>query len=297
MTPRRVAHYPRVGMSLFHRPERTIMNGCCTTCPRTLTPAEADRYACQACVYRMRTWLTELPAELDTLTELLQPAGGHTQGSIHGGRAHSPAPLRLDVLNLIGPGDYLTAPDPGGDQDGTPPVLAVLTAWAQYIATQYPTRWTDAAGTVRVGPSDDMQAVSRHGTTTAAWCSWLAGYLGFAADQAWVRQLYAELQDLMIRVRDITQSQIRTRIMRAPCPLCGTFALTAKDGEWYIDCQACPEVLDRDYYTDEYEPQALAQYARDALAQHAAKAAAVAAPDRAAPTGQAGEEAAGHAAA
>lgn len=255
------------------------VTGHCTTCPRTLTPAEADRYSCQACVYRMRTWLAELPTELDTLTGLLEPAGGRTQGSIHGGRAHSPAPLRLDVLNLIGPGGYID-PDPGGDQDGTPPARAVLAAWAQYIATQYPTRRTDEkTGTVRVGPSDDMQAVSRRGTTAAAWCSWLTGYLGFAAGEGWVRQLYAELQELMLRVRDITQSQIRTRIMRAPCPLCGAYALTAKDGEWYIECQVitCPEVLDRDYYTDEYEPQTLARLAREALEEHAAKQPAAAA--------------------
>lgn len=266
-------------MSLFHRPERTIMNGCCTTCPRTLTPAEADRYACTACVYRMRAWLTELPAELDTLTGLLEPAGGRTQGSIHGGRAHSPAPLRLDVLDLIGPGGYVD-PDPGGDQEGSPPVWAVLTAWARYIASQYPVRWTDQYGTARIGPCGDVVAVSRHGTTAAAWCSWLAGYLGFAAGESWVRQLYAELQELMIRVRDITQSQIRTRIMRAPCPLCGGYALVARDGEWYIECQVltCPEVLDRDYYVDEYEPQALARLAREALAQYAAKNPAAAPP-------------------
>lgn len=257
------------------------VTGHCTTCPRAHTPAEQDRHCCNACIYRMRTWLAELPGELAQLDDLLEPGARPKQGSIHGSRTNAPAPARLDVLNLVGPGAYLPKTDPYGDQEDTPPPHVLLPAWARYIASQYPVRWTDKNGTVHTGPRDVEPEYRHGGTALQACCAWLAGYIPYAAGYEWIHQLYAELQELMIRVRDITQSQIRTLLMKAPCPLCKTFALVAKDGEFYIECQACPEVLDREYYFEEYEPQALAQIARDALAQHAAKAAADAARDQA----------------
>lgn len=243
------------------------MSNSCTTCPRTLTPAEADRYACQACTYRLRSWLTELPAELPELRAQLLPAGRPAQGTIGGGSAHSPAPLRLDVLDLLGPGAPVLD-DPHGDQTGGLPITALLYGWARYIAGEHPSVRVDEHGTQRIGPCDS--AVSRHGTTAEAWCSWLTAYLPYAVTRPWIRELYRALEDLLYRVRHITQSQIRTLSMRAPCPLCGAFALVARDGEWFIECEACPEVLDREYYA-EYEAEVLPQLMRTALTMLAAQ--------------------------
>lgn len=216
----------------------------CTICPRALPETEADRYACQACVYRIRAWLRQLPAELPLLQAQLQPSGQPGQGHA-GGRAHSPAPLRLDVLDMLGPGGPVLD-DPHGDQTGGLPITATLYGWARLIASEHPAVWHDRHGTVQIAPCEG--AASRYGGSPAAWCSWLLRYLAYAVGRLWIGELYRELEDLMGRVQAITGTAVRTRRMMAPCPACQMFALTTVDGDWFIKCQACPEILDRDAY-------------------------------------------------
>lgn len=217
----------------------------CTICPRALQEAEADRHACQACVYQLRTWLRQLPTELPLLHAELQPSGQPGQGHTTG-RAHSPAPLRMDVLDLLGPGSPVILADPYGDQTGGVPITPMLYGWARYIASEHPAVRRDRHGTVQIAPCEG--AASHDGSSPAAWCSWLLRYLPYAVTRPWISTFHQELEDLMCRVQAITGTAVRTRRMLAPCPACQMFALVAKDGEWKIHCQACPHTMDRDAY-------------------------------------------------
>lgn len=219
----------------------------CTICLHGLAEAESDRYACQACVYQLRAWLRHLLAEIAELRAQLQPSGQPGQGHSTG-RAHSPAPLRLDVLNLLGPGSPVLLADPHGDQTGGLAITPVLYAWAWCIAAEHPVAYRDQYGTVQIAPCEG--AASHRGTSPEAWCAWLLRYLPYAITRPWVGGMHEEIGDIVDRLQAITGTAVRTRRMLAPCPACSMFALTATDGDWLIKCQACPETLDRDAYAE-----------------------------------------------
>lgn len=81
--------------------------------------------------------LTELPKLACYAWLDLQPSMERRPSTTHVARLTAPLPLRADVLSLLGPGDYLTAEDPAGDQDGPMPAGAVLAAWCQAITGRH----------------------------------------------------------------------------------------------------------------------------------------------------------------
>lgn len=221
----------------------------CAICARTLRPTEQDGYACTACIHRIRSWYTEIPRQLPLLQASLQPDVIPRRGQVGGtGRAHAPVPLRLDVLDLLGPGQILPLDDPHGDQSAGIPLTPLLRGWARYTAAEYPAVWQDKHGTQHIGPCED--AVPRRGTDTTAWCTWLIRYLPYAATRPWIRELHDQLQDTIARVRRITATRPGRRPLAAPCPACKCCALVETDGEWDITCEVCGHRLDRDAYDE-----------------------------------------------
>ncbi|WP_406420877.1 hypothetical protein [Streptomyces sp. NBC_00842] len=220
------------------------MDNTCAICHQH---APADCYLCDGCAYRMHTWLRELPRHLPLLQDSLQPdTGPARRGS--SGRAHSPLPVRADVLDILGPGHVVPLEDPHGDQSAGVPISALLVGWARYIATEHQAVWYDQHGTQRIELCDG--AVPRSGTGIAAWCSWLTAYLPYAVTRPWAADLYEQLEDLLRRVRGITRTAPRRHVMDAPCPGCSAFALVSVDDEWHISCEVCAVRLTPDEYAE-----------------------------------------------
>ncbi|PWG08764.1 hypothetical protein DF268_35935 [Streptomyces sp. V2] len=228
------------------------MNTTCTICPR---PAPEDTYACPACLDDIRGWLSELPRQAALLAdEFLAPGAAPVQGRIGGtGRAHSPVPVDLRVLVLLAPGHAVPVGAPEDDTDHTVPIRALVTGWAHYFASTYPTVHRDRHGTAHVTrdaqplpPRDHRTRIPDH--TLTGWASWITTYLPYAAGHPWIADLHRQLGDLVHRIRDLTHEVPHTHHMVAPCPDCQGFGLTRTDGRALIRCTLCGHHLTPEAY-------------------------------------------------
>lgn len=82
----------------------------CLACGHNLWDTELDRYCCQPCEDGTRTRLKQLPALFAQLnqTAALIPGARKTSGAAPSGSRTAPLPLRLDVIDLVGPGGIAT---------------------------------------------------------------------------------------------------------------------------------------------------------------------------------------------
>lgn len=214
----------------------------CAVCPHT---APDHQHLCQLHAGELRGWLTELPNQARLLSAFLAPAGAPRAGRLGGsGRATAPVPVDLRVLNLlVGPGRF----DPTGpDDDGEPPIAAVLGAWAGHIAYHYPAVTRDPHGTARTQPCEQARPV--RGETITSWCHWLTAYLPFALTLPLAADLHRALADLVHRIRGLTHAAPGRHPLAAPCPECDTCALVRTDGQWEITCTACGHQIDPEAY-------------------------------------------------
>ncbi|MEW2631807.1 hypothetical protein AB0903_09140 [Streptomyces sp. NPDC048389] len=197
----------------------------CPTCRRSLHPDETHRTACVRCENRLRAWLREIPLQRPLLEASLHIGAAPATGRLGGtGRAHAPLPLREDVLTLLGPAAPGTVHDPHHDQTGPTPIHAVLYAWADRLADQL----GHALPALR--PGDD-------------YSYYVLANLRHVVTRAWVTDMYAELRDLIHRIRAVTRTEPQRRVQEAPCPSCRAFALFEEDWQTYLDCEACGLLL------------------------------------------------------
>ncbi|MFI9005087.1 hypothetical protein [Streptomyces sp. NPDC053541] len=187
-------------------------------------PAQQPRTACVRCGDRLRGWLAEIPRQLVLLAASLELGSRPAQGYGGAGRAHSPLPVRGDVLNLLGPAAAGTVRDTARDQTGPAPVHATLHAWADQLAEDLGHR---------LAPINPR----------APYADYLARHLDHIVRSPWVALLHAELADVVRRIRAITSTEPRRRAMDAPCPSCTAFALGHTDWQTYVDCEACGLLL------------------------------------------------------
>ncbi|MER8262710.1 hypothetical protein ABT007_00780 [Streptomyces griseus] len=212
------------------------MTDTCLSC-RGLLPAGSPRTGCEACQYSVHTWLLELPRHLVLLADMLTPdTGPARRGGV--GRAHAPLPVRLEVLDLTGPGQPVLLDDPHGDQTGSVPMTPLLYGWARYLAADYPSVRTDAHGTVHIERCDG--ALVRGGADVPGLCRWLDAYLPYAATRPWWDALHEQIELLLHRVRRLTHTRPVTRAKDAPCPSCSAWSLVEREDELHITCTLCP---------------------------------------------------------
>ncbi|WP_340382288.1 hypothetical protein U5640_36295 [Streptomyces sp. SS7] len=216
----------------------------CGICPRT---APDGHHLCPLCADDIRGWLAELPGQARLLAEELTPAAAPGQGRIGGtGRAHSPVPVDLRVLVLLGPGHPGPVGAPDDDTDRTVPIVPFLAGWAGHIAYTYPAVHRDRHGTEHTGPCEQAQATG--GNSITAWCAWLTAYLPYTLTVPAAAELHQQLDDLIHRVRRLTHTEPRSHPRAAPCPVCDDFALARTDGRWEIHCTGCGHNMTPDDY-------------------------------------------------
>lgn len=199
-------------------------------CGHPLQPHEHRRGVCDRCEHRIRGWLRELGLQRILLRALLAPgSNGPSTGSIHGGRAHSPLPVDLRVLTLLGPGASSTLTDSYGDarrdQDAGTSLDTVLRGWAEATAER-----TGLPATPWLRPG-------------STWSTWLTAYLPWALTAPWIGDLHDELDDLVHQARAITHTEPRRHRKDAPCPSCRSFTLDETEWQPYIECTACGTLL------------------------------------------------------
>lgn len=203
----------------------------CVCCLRR-TPA-LGTLVCPLCLGELADGLRELPDLVPLLELLLEPSVQPTTGSRSGGRAHSPAPLNLGLLALLGPGHPTPPLDPLGG--GSIPIGPMLRGWADYIAREHRSGWRTPDGTVRIEPADP--APRRR--TPAGWCRWLLAYLPYAVTEPWVAEMHAQITDLIARcVREVGGLR-RPPVADRPCPKCDRFALVQQYGGRGARCESC----------------------------------------------------------
>lgn len=220
------------------------MDNACSICG---SHAPAEHYLCEACQYRMRCWLREIIRQLPLLHAVLRPDTGPAQrgGS---GRAHSPLPVDVRVLDILGPGHVVLLDDPHGDQTPGVPLGPLLYGWARYIASEFPSVYRDAHDTERIQPCTGPLA--RGGTNVPALCAWLQTYLPYVARQSWADAMYTQLEDVVHRIQRLTHTRPGSRPMDAPCPDCSAFGLQEREDELHISCSVCSVRMTREQYDD-----------------------------------------------
>ncbi|NML55685.1 hypothetical protein HHL19_36300 [Streptomyces sp. R302] len=195
---------------------------------------ERSRTACARCEAQLLGWLAEIPRQVVLLEASLELGTRPAQGYGGAGRAHSPLPVRADVLNLLGPAassGTVTSRALGTvrDQNGPMPVHAVLYAWAEQLA-------------------DDLGHRLPTINPRAPYTDYLTRHLAHIARAPWAAEFHRELAELIRRIRAITSTEPRRRPMDAPCPSCEAFALGHTDWQQYIDCETCGLLLTPDEY-------------------------------------------------
>lgn len=205
----------------------------CAICRRAHREGGAHRTACDRCEHRIRGWLREIPRQLPLLEASLALDGGLAQGR-SAGRAHSPLPVRADVLNMLGPAAPGTVTDHRGDQSGTLPILALVYAWAATIAADR------ARDLLPFRPRAD-------------YTRYIAAHLPYCCTQEWIADLHTELGEVIRAVRAITRTEPRRRPKDAPCPGCQSFGLIEEDWQPYIECATCGLLLSHPEYMAHHE--------------------------------------------
>ncbi|MFK4096708.1 hypothetical protein [Streptomyces anthocyanicus] len=133
----------------------------------------------------------------------------------------APIPLRLDVLNLLGPS--ADAVLTGEDQTGPVPVVGVLSAWSDLVAEQ--TR---------------QQPVNR---TVTGLTQHLIDHVEWACRQEWVADFAEELEGLTKTLRRVSGVEPVRILLPVTCPTCDLRTMVREESSgWAAECRYCPAV-------------------------------------------------------
>lgn len=162
---------PRTGYTA--QPPSECLNGCETRQGGEMTPvpAEPGKLLCPGCAKRLDKWLRAIPDDYALLPHVVEhgtvPAD---PGTKHTKRPDPPAPMRLEVIDLL-------------DQRPGYGALGILHSWADNVRDL---RWQDPPEVV----------------TVAGECALLIVNLPWAAGNEWIVDLYDEIRVLARTLAD-----------------------------------------------------------------------------------------------
>lgn len=176
---------------------------------------------CRPCRNRIRGVLLGLPEAVVAcwMARHLVQRGGESERVQTSKEA--PMPLRLDVLNILGPS--ADAVLTGEDQEGPVPVVGVLSAWSDLVAEQ--TRQSPVGHTV--------STLTQH----------LLDHVEWACRQEWVADFAAELERLLKTLRKVSGIETVRILLPVICPTCDLRTMVREEGSGYAaQCRYCQVV-------------------------------------------------------
>lgn len=176
---------------------------------------------CRPCRNRIRGVLMSLPetvAQVWMARHRVQRGGESERVSAS---KEAPIPLRLDVLNLLGPS--ADAVLTGEDQTGPVPVVGVLTSWSDLVGEQ--TR---------------QRPVSR---SVSGLTQFLLDHVEWACRQEWVADYAAQLEGLLKTLRRVAGIEPVRIWLPVLCPSCDMRSMVREEGSgWAAECRYCPAI-------------------------------------------------------
>jgi hypothetical protein len=138
---------------------------------------------------------------------------------ISGGGDEAPVPIRLDVLDLVGPASDDTVHDEYHDQTGAPNLLAVMVTWAQLVAEERE----------MAPPKDDLASI----------CGWMHSQVDWITKQPWVDDLLWDCHRLLTACRRVAPWEPELlRDHQEACEACGVKALVQHVAAGKVRCEA-----------------------------------------------------------
>ncbi|PPS71985.1 MULTISPECIES: hypothetical protein [Streptomyces] len=190
------------------------MTECCICGKETDLPR-----SCRQCRNRIRGALLGLPELVVQCWMARHRVQRGGEGERVSASKEAPLPLRLDVLNLLGPS--ADAVLTGEDQEGPVPVVGVLSAWADLVTEQ--TRQRPVSGTV--------SGLTQH----------LLDHVEWACRQEWIRDFAGEVEGLMKTLRRVSGIEPVRIPLPVICPTCDLRTMVREEGSgWAAECRYCP---------------------------------------------------------
>lgn len=229
------------------------MEGCRGTHPDDERPAAEFGFLCRGCQDRLRRQLRMVPAVAEWLRVNLAAGSGELRDRVSGS-SEDPIPLRLNVLDLVGPGSPLPVFRLVLDQEGRESIRSLLARYAQEVHNgghPYPPsavvlldgklQGEYHSFTAAVEDCDRARWGSRRQTDPNRWAirsapsreSWphraglhevaqfLLDHLNWISTQPWVGDLVEEISQLLAAAHRSTPWQEEIRRDTQPCRSCG----------------------------------------------------------------------------
>lgn len=176
---------------------------------------------CRPCRNRVRGLLLGLPEAVVQCWMARHRVQRGTSNERVSASKEAPIPLRLDVLNLLGPSaDGVLS---GEDQEGPVPVVGVLSTWADLVAEH--TRQKPVSHTV------------------SALTQFLLDHIEWACRQEWVSDFAEELEGLTKTLRRVSGIEPVRVLLPVTCPTCDLRTMVREEGSgWAAECRYCSVV-------------------------------------------------------
>lgn len=202
-------------------------------------------YLCSTCRNRLSSLLIRIPSLSVWLYDNIEPSGA--AGERVSGSREEPIPLRIDILDYIGPTAAKELSETMGTtyrelnsrglpervQIGEPSLLDVVGSWAMLVSEERNDDWPT---------KDDLSSLT----------SWLHSQLDWIVQQSWVDDMLWNLGDVARKAERVAPRSPEIRRIKKPCPSCDIKALVFTRGIG-VKCEQKLAGCGRSWIDDEFD--------------------------------------------